>query len=156
MLLAPERRIRMTSAFLGELMGTMILILLGDGVVAAVLLSKSKAQNSGWIVITTGWAFAVMAGVFTAKLFGSADAHLNPAVTLGFAIANNDYSKLYYILAQLIGAFIGAVLVYLHYLPHWGETSDSGLKLAVFSTGPAIRNPMTNVISEVIGTFVLA
>jgi len=136
-------------------MGTLILILLGDGVVAGVLLNKSKAQNSGWIVITTGWAFAVMAGVFTAKLFGSADAHLNPAVTLGFAIANNDYSKLYYILAQLIGAFIGAVLVYLHYLPHWGETSDSGLKLAVFSTGPAIRNPVTNVISEVIGTFVL-
>jgi len=134
----------------------MILILLGDGVVAGVLLNKSKAQNSGWIVITTGWAFAVMCGIFTAKLFGSADAHLNPAVTLGFAVSSGDYSKLIsYIPAQLIGAFIGAVLVYLHYLPHWGETSDSGLKLAVFSTGPAIRNPVTNIISEVIGTFVL-
>src|SRR5215217_468018 len=156
MLLAPERRIRMTSAFLGELMGTMILILLGDGVVAAVLLNKSKAQNSGWIVITTGWAFAVMAGVFTAKLFGSADAHINPAVTLGFAISSGDYSKLItYIPAQLIGAFIGAVLVYLHYLPHWAETDDAGAKLAVFSTGPAIRNPVTNMISEIIGTFVL-
>src|SRR3954453_7498019 len=106
----------MTSPFLGELMGTLVLILLGDGVVAGVLLNKSKAQNSGWIVITTGWAFAVMCGVFTAKFFGSADAHLNPAVSLGFAIANNDYSKLYYIVAQLIGAFVGAVLVYLHYL----------------------------------------
>ena len=146
----------MTSPFLGELMGTLILILLGDGVVAAVLLSKSKAQNSGWIVITTGWAFAVMAGVFTAKLFGSADAHINPAVTLGFAISTGNYNNLItYIPAQMIGAFIGAVLVYLHYLPHWGETSDSGLKLAVFSTGPAIRNPVTNIISEVIGTFVL-
>jgi len=134
----------------------MILILLGDGVVAGVLLNKSKAQNAGWIVITTGWAFAVMCGIFTAKLFGSADAHLNPAVTLGFAISSGDYSKLItYIPAQLIGAFIGAVLVYLHYMPHWAETDDKGLKLAVFSTGPAIRNPVTNVISEVIGTFVL-
>lgn len=146
----------MTSPFLGELMGTLVLILLGDGVVAAVLLNKSKAQNAGWIVITAGWAFAVMAGVFTSIAFGSSDAHLNPAVTLGFAISSGDYSKLItYIPAQFIGAFIGAVLVYLHYLPHWGETSDSGLKLAVFSTGPAIRNPVTNIISEVIGTFVL-
>ncbi len=146
----------MTSPFLGELLGTMILILLGDGVVAGVLLNKSKAQNAGWIVITTGWAFAVMCGIFTAKLFGSADAHLNPAVTLGFAVSSGDYSKLItYIPAQLIGAFIGAVLVYLHYMPHWAETDDKGLKLAVFSTGPAIRNPVTNVISEVIGTFVL-
>jgi len=137
-------------------MGTLVLILLGDGVVAGVLLNKSKAQNAGWIVITTGWAFAVMCGVFTAKLFGSADAHLNPAVTLGFAVSSGDYSKLItYIPAQLIGAFIGAVLVYLHYLPHWAETDDKGLKLAVFSTGPAIRNPVTNIISEVIGTFVL-
>ena len=146
----------MTSPFLGELMGTLILILLGDGVVAAVLLSKSKAQNAGWIVITTGWAFAVMAGVFTSIAFGSSDADLNPAVTLGRAVYTGDYSKLIiHIPAQFIGAFIGAVLVYLHYLPHWGETSDSGLKLAVFSTGPAIRNPVTNLISEVIGTFVL-
>jgi glycerol uptake facilitator len=146
----------MTSPFLGELMGTLVLILLGDGVVAGVLLNKSKAQNAGWIVITTGWAFAVLCGVFVAKFFGSADAHINPAVTLGFAISSGDYSKLItYIPAQMIGAFIGAVLVYVHYLPHWGETEDKGLKLAVFSTGPAIRNPVTNVISEIIGTFVL-
>jgi glycerol uptake facilitator protein len=146
----------MISPFMGELMGTLILILLGDGVVAAVLLNKSKAQNAGWIVITTGWAFAVLCGVFTAKFFGSADAHINPAVTLGFAISSGDYSKLVtYIPAQMIGAFIGAVLVYLHYLPHWAETSDAGLKLAVYSTGPAIRNTVTNLISEIIGTFVL-
>lgn len=146
----------MTSPFLGELIGTFILILLGDGVVGGVLLNKSKAQNSGWIVITTGWAFAVMCGIFAAKAFGSGAAHLNPAVTLGFAVFGNDYSHLIeYIPAQLIGAFLGAVVVYLHYLPHWGETDDADLKLAVYSTGPAIRNTATNVISEIIGTFVL-
>src|SRR6187200_817072 len=134
----------MGSPFLGELMGTLILVLLGDGVVGGVLLNKSKAQNSGWIVITAGWAFAVLAGIFTASVFGSPDAHINPAVTLGFAVLTGDYSKLaVYIPAQVIGAFIGAVLVYLHYLPHWRATEDPGLKLAVFSTGPAIRNPGT-------------
>lgn len=146
----------MTSPFVGELMGTMILILLGNGVVAGVLLNKSKAENSGWIVITAGWAFAVMAGVFTAIAFGSSAADLNPAVTVAKAVYSGNYSHLIeYIPAQFIGAFIGAVLVYLHYMPHWGETKDTGLKLATFSTGPAIRNPATNVISEVIGTFVL-
>ena len=146
----------MVSPFFGELLGTFILIVLGDGVVGGVLLNKSKAQNAGWIVITTGWAFAVMAGVFAAKAFGSADAHINPAVTLWFAVANNDYSKLItYIPAQMIGAFLGAVVVYLHYLPHWGVTDDPDLKLAVYSTGPAIRNTGTNLISEIIGTFVL-
>jgi glycerol uptake facilitator protein len=144
------------NGFQGEFLGTMILILLGDGVVAGVLLNRSKSHNGGWIVITAGWAFAVMAGVFTATAFGSSDAHLNPAVTLGFAVFKGDYSKLItYIPAQLIGAFLGAVLVYLMYLPHWAETSDAGLKLAVYSTGPAIRNTMTNLISEIIGTFVL-
>jgi glycerol uptake facilitator protein len=142
--------------FLGELLGTMMLIILGDGVVAGVLLNKSKAQNSGWIVITTGWAFAVVFGVFTAIAFGSADAHINPAVTLAFAITSGDFSKVAtYIPAQMIGAFIGGVIVWLHYLPHWAETSDQGLKLAVFSTGPAVRNTATNVISEIIGTMVL-
>src|SRR5258708_1301063 len=146
----------MTSPFLGEFLGTMILILLGDGVVAGVLLRRSKVEGSGWMVIATGWAFAVMAGVFTATAFGSPDAHLNPAVTLGFAVFKGNYSKLLtYIPAQLIGAFLGAVLVYLHYLPHWGATKDPGLKLAVFSTGPAIRNPITNLISEIVGTAVL-
>lgn len=144
------------SPFLGELIGTFILIVLGDGVVAAVLLNKSKAQNAGWIVITTGWAFAVMCGVFAAKAFGSADAHLNPAVSLGFAVQSGDYSKLItYIPAQFIGAFLGAVTVFLAYLPHWGETENADLKLAVYSTAPAIRNPAMNVVTEVIGTFVL-
>ncbi len=144
------------SPFLGELMGTLVLVLLGDGVVAAVLLNKSKAQNSGWIVITSGWAFAVLAGVFTAIAFGSSDAHINPAVTLAFALVSGDFGKLgVYVPAQFIGAFLGGVLVWLHYLPHWRETESEGLKLAVFSTGPAIRNAGANLISEAIGTFVL-
>ncbi len=142
--------------FLGELLGTMMLIILGDGVVAGVLLNKSKAQNSGWIVITTGWAFAVVIGVFTAGAFGSPDAHINPAVTLAFAVTSGDFSKLAtHIPAQLIGAFIGGVIVWLQYLPHWAETESQGFKLAVFSTGPAIRNVGTNLISEIIGTIVL-
>ncbi|MCB9008761.1 MAG: aquaporin family protein [Ardenticatenaceae bacterium] len=144
------------SPFLGELLGTMVLIILGDGVVANVLLAKSKGENAGWMVITSGWAFAVMAGVFTAQAFGSAAAHINPAVTVGFALRDGDWSNVVtFILAQLIGAFIGAVIVWLAYLPHWKETSDAGLKLAVFSTGPAIRNTTANIITEIIGTFVL-
>ncbi len=145
------------SIFLGELLGTMMLIILGDGVVANVLLSKSKGQNSGWIVITTGWAFAVMAGVFTAQAFGSAGAHINPAVTVAFLITGGVTADqlLPYWGGQFVGAFVGAVIVWLTYLPHWAETKDAGLKLAVFSTGPAIRNTTANLISEVIGTFVL-
>jgi glycerol uptake facilitator len=146
----------MTTPFLGEFVGTLILILLGDGVVAGVLLKRSKAESSGWLVITTGWAFAVMAGVFAAIACGSKDAHLNPAVTLGFAVSTGDYSKLApYITAQLLGALAGAILVWLHFLPHWKETPESNLKLAVFCTGPAIRNAAANLISEIIGTFVL-
>lgn len=146
----------MNSPFMGELLGTMMLIILGDGVVANVLLNKSKGQNAGWIVITTGWAFAVMAGVFTAQAFGSPGAHINPAVTIGFAIAGNDFSNVaLFIPAQIIGAFLGAVIVWLAYLPHWAETKDPGLKLAVFSTGPAIRNTGMNIVTEIIGTFVL-
>jgi len=146
----------MISPFFGELVGTFILILLGDGVVAGVLLKRSKAENSGWMVITTGWAFAVMAGVFAAIACGSKDAFLNPAVTLGFAISSGDYSKLApLVTTQLLGAFVGAVLVWLHYLPHWKETPDSSAKLAVFCTGPAIRSFGANLISEIVGTFVL-
>jgi len=146
----------MTSPFFGEFVGTLVLILLGDGVVAGVLLKRSKAENSGWMVITTGWAFAVMAGVFAAIACGSKDAFLNPAVTLGFAISSGDYSKLApLVTAQMLGAFVGASLVWLHYLPHWKETSDSSAKLAVFCTGPAIRSVGANVISEIVGTFVL-
>jgi glycerol uptake facilitator protein len=146
----------MTSPWLGEFLGTLILVLLGDGVVAAVLLKKSKAEGSGWIVITAGWAFAVMCGVFTSVACGSIGAHLNPAVTLGFAVRAGTYGNvLQYFSAQLLGAMVGAVLVWLHYLPHWKETADAGTKLAVFCTAPAIRNTVTNLISEVIGTFVL-
>jgi len=144
------------SPFLGELVGTMVLVLLGDGVVANVLLNKSKGQNSGWIVIATGWGFAVMVGVFAAIAFGSPDAHINPAVTFGFAVTSGDYSKIpLYFSAQLLGAFIGALILWLHYYPHWRETSDPGLKLACFSTGPAIRSTIPNLISEIIGTAVL-
>jgi glycerol uptake facilitator protein len=137
-------------------MGTMVLILLGDGVVANVLLKRSKAEGAGWMVITAGWCFAVMAGIYTAVACGSADAHINPAVTLGFAVATKDYSKVVpYISAQLIGAFAGAVLVWLHFYPHWKETPDPAAKLAVFCTAPAIRNRAANLISEIIGTLVL-
>jgi len=141
--------------FLAELIGTAILIILGDGVVAGVLLAKSKAQNAGWIVITAGWGFAVAIAVYAVGSFSGA--HINPAVTIGFA-ANGTLpwgDVPVYLAGQFVGAFIGAVVVYLHYLPHWGATDDPGLKLAVFSTGPAIRNPVSNTVSEVIGTFVL-
>jgi glycerol uptake facilitator len=146
----------MITPFLGEFVGTLILILLGDGVVAGVLLKRSKAEASGWIVITAGWALAVMAAVFVGIACGSKDAFLNPAVTLGFAVSSGDYSKLGpYILAQMLGAFVGAILVWLHYLPHWKETQEASLKLAVFCTAPAIRSVFANLISEIIGTFVL-
>ena len=112
-------------SLLGEFLGTLVLVLLGDGVVAGVLLKRSKAEGSGWIVITAGWAFAVMTGVFTAIACGSSDAHLNPAVTLGFAVSSGNYEKvLPYFGAQLLGAFAGATLVWLHFLPHWKETTD--------------------------------
>lgn len=142
--------------FMGELLGTLVLIVLGDGVVAGVLLNHSKAQNSGWIVITAGWAFAVLMGVMTAIATGSPDAHINPAVTLAAAVGTGDYSKIAtYVPAQFIGAFLGAVIVWLHYLPHWAKTEDKGLKLAIFCTGPAIRNVPANLVSEIIGTVVL-
>ena len=146
----------MTSPLLGEFLGTMILILLGDGVVAAVLLKRSKAEGGGWIVITAGWAFAVMAGVFTAIACGSSDAHLNPAVTIGFAVRDSDFAKFTpYLLAQLLGGIAGAALVWLHYLSHWKETPDVAAKLGCFCTGPAIRSFLPNLLSEIIATFVL-
>jgi glycerol uptake facilitator protein len=141
---------------LGEFLGTAVLILLGDGVVAGVLLKGSKSENAGWLAITAGWAFAVVAGVFTALACGSPDAHLNPAVTLGFAVMSGDFSKVVgYSLAQLAGAFVGAVAVWAHYGPHWARTSDPDFKLGTFCTIPAIRHPAANLVSEVIGTFVL-
>ena len=146
----------MTSPFLGEFLGTMVLVLLGNGVVAGVVLKRSKAEASGWMVITAGWAFAVMAGVFTAIACGSSDAHLNPAVTLGFAVRAGNFGKVApYIGAQMLGAVVGAGLVWLHYLPHWKETPDAPAKLACFCTAPAIRSLIPNLISEIIGTFVL-
>jgi len=144
------------SAAFGELAGTFILILLGNGVVAGVLLKRSKGENAGWLAITTAWGFAVMAGVFTALAFGSPDAHLNPAVTLSVAVSSGDFSKVVpYTLAQLAGSFLGAVLVWIHYLPHWALTEDKDLKLATFCTGPAVRHPAANLTSEIIATFVL-
>lgn len=143
--------------FAGEVVGTAVLILLGDGVVAGVLLNRSKAQNGGWIVITWAWAMAVFMGVITSLAVTGGVAHLNPAVTIGLAaIGATDWADVPKLIAgQFIGAFIGATLVYLSYLPHWAETEDKGLKLAVFSTGPAIRNTVSNLITEVVGTAML-
>jgi glycerol uptake facilitator protein len=138
-----------------EIIGTGLLILLGDGVVAAVLLAKSKAENSGWIVITLGWGMAVMVGAYAVGPFSGA--HLNPAVTLGVwihgGITGSQAWK--YFLGEMIGAMIGAFLVFLTYYLHWRDTEDPGLKLAVFSTGPAIRNYAWNLFTEIVGTFVL-
>jgi glycerol uptake facilitator protein len=146
----------MTSPFFGEFMGTLVLILLGDGAVANALLKRSKAEGAGWMAITGGWAFGVMAGVFTAIACGSSDAHINPAVTLGFALRTGDFSKLLpYATAQMLGAFTGATLVWVHFWPHWRETPDPGAKLACFCTGPAIRNTPANLACEIIGTFTL-
>ncbi len=143
------------SIFGAEVIGTALLILLGNGVVACVLLNLSKGQNSGWIVITFGWAMGVMVGAFAVGQFSGA--HLNPAVTLGFAIDGgiewSDVPK--YLAGEFVGAFLGATLVWLAYLDHWKETEDPGLKLACHCTAPAIRNPVANVITEVIGTFLL-
>jgi glycerol uptake facilitator protein len=143
------------SIFGAEVIGTGLLILLGNGVVAGVLLSQSKAENAGWIVITFGWGMAVMVGVFAVGQFSGA--HLNPAITLGFAVIGDtaweDVPK--YLGGEFVGAFIGATLVWAAYLPHWGATEDPGLKLACYSTAPAIRNTAANIICEIVGTFVL-
>jgi glycerol uptake facilitator protein len=133
----------------------MVLILMGNGVVANVLLKKSKGEGAGWMVISTGWALAVMTGVFTAIACGS-EGQLNPAVTLGVAVNSGDFSKFaWYTAAQMAGAMAGAFLVWLHYLPHWRETPEADLKRACFCTAPAIRSPWANLGSEIIGTFIL-
>jgi glycerol uptake facilitator protein len=145
----------MPKGVLGEFLGTAVLILLGNGVVAGVLLRKSKAENAGWVAITAAWGFAVMAGVFTAMACGG-DGHLNPAVSIASGVISGDFSKTaWYFGAQMAGAMVGAFLVWLHYLPHWRETPDADLKRACFCTAPAIRAPFANMISEAIGTFVL-
>src|SRR5215469_2447308 len=146
----------MNSPFVGEFAGTLVLVLLGDGVVANVLLKRSKAEGLNWMVITTGWAFAVLCGIFTAVAFGSPDAHINPAVTLAAAIGTGNFAKIIpYWSAQLLGAFVGAILVWLFFLPHWSVTEDRGIKLAVFCTSPAIRNYPSNLFCEMLGTTLL-
>ncbi len=144
----------MHGAVFGEFLGTMVMLLFGNGVVANVVLDKSKGQNGGWIVITAGWGFAVFCGIVVSVGVGGV-AHLNPAVTIASAIVSGDYSHVVpYVLAQMAGAIVSGVLVWLTYLPHW-PVSDPDAKLAVFCTQPAIRNPFGNVMSEVIGTIML-
>jgi glycerol uptake facilitator protein len=142
-------------AYLGEFVGTMLLIILGDGVVAGVLLRNSKAENSGWIVITLGWGMAVAVAVYCVGQFSGG--HINPAVTLASAVTGTlPWAQVPgYIIAQFLGAFVGAAIVWLTYLPHWEETADPGLKLGVFCTAPAIYNTPANMITEIVGTFVL-
>lgn len=141
--------------FLGEFIGTMLLLIFGSGVVAGVLLKSSKAENAGWIVITTAWGLAVAIAIYAVGSISGA--HLNPAVTLALACTGDLSWTLvpYYIFGQLLGAFAGATVIWLHYLPHWKATNDTGLKLAVFATGPAIRETWANLLSEIIGTFIL-
>jgi glycerol uptake facilitator protein len=143
------------SSFFGELIGTAILVLLGDGVVANVILKQTKGNNSGWIVITFGWAMAVFVGVFVSA--AASGAHLNPAVTLGLAAAGKFSwnGVLPYLAGQMLGACLGASLVWLQYRSHFAITEDRDAKLAVFCTGPQIRSRFSNFVSEVLGTFVL-
>jgi glycerol uptake facilitator protein len=142
-------------ALTAEFIGTMLLIILGDGVVANVVLKKTKGNNSGWIVITAGWAFAVTVGVYASK--AASGAHLNPAVTIAQVVGGGFAAPkaIGYIIAQMAGAIAGATLVWLAYRPHFEATEDQAAKLAVFATGPAIRKPVDNLLSEIIGTFVL-
>ena len=145
------------SSFFGEFFGTMIMIILGNGVVANVVLRRTKAEGGGWMVITSGWSFAVIIGIFCAIAAGSSQADINPSVTLVKALIGmyTPEQAVLNMLCQTAGAFIGACIVWIHFWPHWEETEDSGLILAVFSTGPAIRNPIANVVSEIIGTAML-
>ncbi|HEP7659993.1 TPA: aquaporin family protein [Streptococcus pyogenes] len=141
--------------FIGELLGTFILVLLGDGVVSACILNKTKAQNSGWIAIVLGWGIAVTVAVYISGFMSGA--HLNPAVTLAMAaIGSLPWSQVVtYLAAQFLGAMLGALVLYLHYYPHWKETKDAGTILACFSTGPAIRHAWSNLLGEALGTAVL-
>jgi glycerol uptake facilitator protein len=146
----------MHSVWLGEYLGTMVLVLLGNGVNANVTLRKSYAADAGWIVVATGWGIAVLCGVLVAQAFGSPGAHLNPAISLAAAVNAGDYSHLLsFWSAQLLGAMSGSALMALHFAPHWGQTPDAAAKLGVFCTGPAIKSPLANIASEIIGTMVL-
>lgn len=141
--------------FIAEIIGTMLLVVLGDGVVANVLLNKSKGQNGGWIVITSGWAFAVTVAVYSVGWVSGG--HLNPAVTLALATLGSFawYKVPAYLAGQMIGAILGAILVWLAYLPHWRVTEDKAAVRGVFCTAPAIRHTVGNMLTEIIGTFVL-
>jgi glycerol uptake facilitator protein len=141
--------------YLAEFFGTMLLIILGDGVVAGVVLKRTKSENAGWLTVVVAWGLAVTLAVFAVAAFSGA--HLNPAVTIGLYIDGSFPSDqvLGYVLAQLAGAFAGAIVVWIHYLPHWKETPDPAAKLAVFATGPALRSPIANLFSEIIATAVL-
>jgi glycerol uptake facilitator protein len=146
----------MHSIWFGEFMGTLVLVLLGDGVCAGVTLRKSYAADAGWMVITTGWALGVLCGVMVAQAFGSPGANINPAITLAAAVSSGNYAQLLvYWSAQLLGAMSGAVLVTLHYAPHWRLTPDPAAKLGIFCTNGAVRSPLANIFSEMLGTAVL-
>jgi glycerol uptake facilitator protein len=146
----------MHSLWFGEFMGTLVLVLLGTGVNAGVILRKNYAADSGWLVITIGWALGVLCGVLVAQAFGSPGANLNPAITLAVAIVSGDYSQVLSLwLAQLLGAMGGAALIALHYGPHWRLTPDPAAKLGVFCTNAAVRSPIFNFFSEALGTAVL-
>ncbi len=146
----------MHSVWFGEFLGTLVLVLLGNGVCAGVTLRKSYAANAGWMAITTGWALGVLCGVLVAQAFGSPGANLNPAITLAAAVVSGNYSELASLWsAQLLGAMCGAALMALHYGPHWKLTDDPAAKLGIFCTNAAVRNPLFNILSEVIGTAVL-
>jgi glycerol uptake facilitator protein len=146
----------MHSVWLGEFLGTLVLVLLGTGVNAGVTLRKSYAADSGWIVVTAGWMLAVLCGVLVAQAFGSAGANLNPAITLASAVTSGNFSQLVSLWsAQLLGAMAGAALMALHYAPHWALTPGSVDKLGVFCTNAAVRSPALNIVSEALGTAVL-
>jgi glycerol uptake facilitator protein len=146
----------MHSIWLGEFLGTLVLLLLGGGVNAGVTLRKSYAADAGWLVIATGWALAVLCGVLVAQAFGSTGANLNPAITLASAVSSGNYSQVLSLWsAQLLGAMSGAALMALHYAPHWKLTPDPAAKLGVFCTNAAVRNPVFNLLSEAVGTAVL-
>jgi glycerol uptake facilitator protein len=144
------------SPVIGEFVGTFVLIVLGNGVVAGALLNRSKAQNAGWISITAGWAVAVFAGVAVSAALGDADGHLNPAFTVASVMMTGHPERLWtYIPAQILGAMLGAAVVWLHYKPHWKMTEDADAKFACFATAPAVYAPVWNLLSEIVGTFVL-
>lgn len=144
------------AAVLGEFVGTMVLILLGNGVVGGVMLSQSKAEGAGWLTVSAGWGLGVFSGSAVSISMGDSDAHLNPAFTVASVLMTGHSERLYtYIPAQILGAILGAVLVWLFYLPHWRATENPDKKLACFSTGPAIRKLPSNFLSEVIATFIL-